>query len=135
MQAGYRPEGLNPARWKGGLDKLLAAPSKVQKTKHFKALAASEMGEFMKKLAKVEGQGARALEFAILTAARSGEVRGAKWSEIDMNGKMWTIPASRMKAGKEHRVPLSNAAINLLEKIAVTESELIFPSPTQVNAV
>jgi integrase len=129
MQAGYRPEGLNPARWKGGLDKLLAAPSKVQKTKHFKALAASEMGEFMKKLAKVEGQGARALEFAILTAARSGEVRGAKWSEIDMNGKMWTIPASRMKAGKEHRVPLSNAAINLLEKIAVTESELVFPSP------
>jgi integrase len=129
MQAGYRPEGLNPARWKGGLDKLLAAPSKVQKTKHFKALAASDMGEFMKKLAQVEGQGARALEFAILTAARSGEVRGAKWSEIDMNGKMWTVPASRMKAGKEHRVPLSNAAIKLLENTALTESELVFPSP------
>lgn len=129
MQAGYRAEGLNPARWKGGLDKLLAAPSKVQKTRHFPALAASEMGQFIKKLAQVEGQGARALEFAILTAARSGEVRGAKWSEIDVNGKMWTIPAIRMKAGKEHRVPLSNSAIKLLERLTKTESELVFPSP------
>ncbi|MBU6368336.1 MAG: integrase arm-type DNA-binding domain-containing protein [Burkholderiales bacterium] len=129
MQAGYRPEGLNPARWKGGLDKLLAAPSKVQKTSHFKALAAKEISEFFKKLAQVEGQGARALEFAILTAARSGEVRGATWSEFDIRGKMWTIPAARMKAGKEHRVPLSNPAIKLLESLAVTESELVFPSP------
>lgn len=129
MQAGYRPEGLNPARWKGGLDKLLAAPSKVQKTSHFKALAANEISEFIQKLAQIEGQGARALGFAILTAARSGEVRGATWSEIDIRGKMWTIPASRMKAGKEHRVPLSNAAIKLLESLAVTESELVFPSP------
>lgn len=129
MQAGYRPEGLNPARWKGGLDKLLAAPSKVQKTSHFKALAANEISEFILKLAQIEGQGARALEFAILTAARSGEVRGATWSEIDIKGKIWTIPASRMKAGKEHRVPLSSAAIKLLESLAVTESELVFPSP------
>ncbi len=129
MQAGYRPEGLNPARWKGGLDKLLAAPSKVQKTKHFKALAANEISEFFQKLAKVEGQGARALEFAILTAARSGEVRGATWSEIDIRGKMWTVPAARMKAGKEHRVPLSNAAIKLLESLPLTESDLVFPSP------
>ena len=129
MQAGYRPEGLNPARWKGGLDKLLAAPSKVQKTSHFKALSANEISEFILKLALIEGQGARALEFAILTAARSGEVRGATWSEIDIKGKIWTIPASRMKAGKEHRVPLSSAAIKLLESLAVTESELVFPSP------
>lgn len=129
MQAGYRPDGLNPARWKGGLDKLLAAPSKVQKTKHFKALAANEISEFFQKLAQVEGQGARALEFAILTAARSGEVRGATWSEIDIRGKMWTIPANRMKAGKEHRVPLSNAAIKLLESLPLTESDLVFPSP------
>ena len=129
MQAGYRPEGLNPARWKGGLDKLLAAPSKVQKTKHFKALAANEISEFIKKLEQVQGQGARALEFAILTATRSGEVRGATWSEFDIKGKMWTIPAVRMKAGKEHRVPLSSSAIKLLESLAVTESELVFPSP------
>jgi len=129
MQAGYRPEGLNPARWKGGLDKLLAAPSKVQKPTHFRALAANGMGEFMKKLAQVEGQGARALLFAILTAARSGEVRGAKWSEIDARGKIWTIPAIRMKAGREHRIPLSNAAIELLESLLQTESELVFPSP------
>ena len=129
MQAGYRPEGLNPARWKGGLDKLLAAPSKVQKTEHFKALAANEVNQFMEKLSKVEGQGARALEFAILTAARSGEVRGATWSEFDIRGKMWTVPAARMKAGKEHRVPLSNSAIKLLQSLAVTESELVFPSP------
>ncbi len=129
MQAGYRPDGLNPARWKGGLDKLLAAPSKVQKTKHFKALAANEISEFFQKLAQVEGQGARALEFAILTATRSGEVRGATWSEIDIRGKMWTIPANRMKAGKEHRVPLSNAAIKLLESLPLTESDLVFSSP------
>jgi len=129
MQAGYRPEGLNPARWKGGLDKLLAAPSKVQKTTHFRALAANKMSEFMKKLEQVQGQGARALEFAILTAARSGEVRGATWSEFDIGKKMWTIPAIRMKAGREHRVPLSNTAMKLLESLAVTESKLVFPSP------
>ena len=129
MQAGYRPEGLNPARWKGGLDKLLAAPSKVQKTVHFKALAANEISEFIKKLGQIEGQGAKALEFAILTAARSGEVRGATWSEFDIRGKMWTIPAARMKAGKEHRVPLSKDAIQLLESLVLTESELVFPSP------
>lgn len=129
MQAGYRPEGLNPARWKGGLDKLLAAPSKLQQTNHFRALAANEMSEFMKKLAQVDGQGARALEFTILTAARSGEVRGAKWSEIDIKAKMWVIPAVRMKAGKEHRVPLSKAAMELFESLVMTESELVFPSP------
>lgn len=129
MQAGYRPEGLNPARWRGGLDKLLAAPSKIQKPEHFRALPATEMCEFMKKLSHVEGQGARALEFAILTATRSGEVRGAKWSEIDMRAKIWVIPSSRMKAGKEHRVPLSTVSIKLLERLIVTDSELVFPSP------
>ena len=96
MQAGYRPEGLNPARWKGGLDKLLGAPSKLQENKHFRALPINEMGDFTAKLARIQGQGARALEFAILTAARSGEVRGALWSEIDLKNKVWVIPASRM---------------------------------------
>jgi integrase len=118
MQAGYRPEGLNPARWKGGLDKLLPAPSAVAKRSHHRALPVAQVGAFMQKLRIVEGMGARALEFAILTAARSGEVRGATWSEIDLEGKVWTVPAARMKAGKEHRVPLSTAALALLKALA-----------------
>ena len=129
MQAGYRPEGLNPARWKGGLDKLLAAPSKIQDNKHFRALPINEMGDFMAKLAQVQGQGARALEFAILTAARSGEVRGALWSEIDLKTKVWTIPASRIKAGREHRIPLSSSAVSLLEKQPSTDSDIVFLAP------
>jgi integrase len=129
MQAGYRPEGLNPARWKGGLDRLLGAPSKIQKNKHFRALPIDEMSIFMKRLAVAEGQGARALEFAILTAARSGEVRGALWPEIDMKAKIWTVPASRMKAGREHRIPLSTSAIALLEKQPRTDSDIVFLAP------
>jgi Arm DNA-binding domain len=92
MQAGYRPEGLNPARWKGGLDKLLAAPSKVAKAEHHPALPVAQAGEFMQRLRAAEGIGARALEFAILTAARSGEVRGATWAEIDLHSQVWTVP-------------------------------------------
>jgi len=129
MQAGYRPEGLNPARWKGGLDKLLGAPSKLQENKHFRALPINEMGDFMAKLARIQGQGARALEFAILTAARSGEVRGALWSEIDLKNKVWVIPASRMKAGREQRIPLSTTAIALLEKQPNTDSDIVFLAP------
>ena len=129
MQAGYRTESLNPARWKGGLDKLLGAPSKIQEIKHFRALPISEMGDFMAKLTRVQGQGARALEFAILTAARSGEVRGALWSEIDLKAKIWTIPASRMKAGREHRIPLSTSAISLLDKQPTTDSDIVFLAP------
>lgn len=129
MQAGYRPEGLNPARWKGGLDKLLGAPSKLQENKHFRALPINEMGDFMAKLARIQGQGARALEFAILTAARSGEVRGALWSEIDLKNKVWVIPASRMKAGREQRIPLSTTAIALLEKQPKTDSDIVFLAP------
>ena len=128
MQAGYRPEGLNPARWRGGLDKLLAPPSKVQKTQHFRALPVNEISSFMTRLTKADGQGARALEFAIVTGARSGEVRGALWSEIDFNAKLWTIPAQRMKAGKEHRIPLSDAAVSLLKALPRTESEVVFTS-------
>lgn len=129
MQAGYRPEGLNPARWKGGLDKLLGAPSKLQENKHFRALPIHEMGDFMAKLARIQGQGARALEFAILTAARSGEVRGALWSEIDLKNKVWVIPASRMKAGREQRIPLSTTAIALLEKQPNTDFDIVFLAP------
>jgi integrase len=129
MQAGYRPEGLNPARWKGGLDKLLAAPSKVAKAEHHPALPVAQAGEFMQRLRAAEGIGARALEFAILTAARSGEVRGATWAEIDLHSQVWTVPASRMKAGREHRVPLSPAAIELLSALPrIAGTDLVFPS-------
>ncbi len=107
---GYR-NGDNPARWKGHLDHLLPAPSKVRKVEHRRALPFSEMPDFMKQLRSKDGIAARALEFAILTAARSGEVRGATWEEIDLQAKLWTVPASRMKANKEHRVPLSDTAV------------------------
>lgn len=110
---GYR-QGLNPARWRGHLDKLLAKPEKVSKTTHYASLPYGEMGGFMKTLRASEGMGARAVELAILTAARSGEVRGATWDEVDLEARMWTIPADRMKAEKEHRVPLSTASVDLL---------------------
>lgn len=125
---GYR-QGLNPARWRGHLDKLLAKPSKVAKVEHHEALALSAVGSFMVELRKLDGQGPRALDFAILTAARSGEVRGATWEEIDIPGKLWTIPAGRMKAGREHRVPLSAEAIKILEaQPRLAETNLAFPS-------
>jgi integrase len=130
MQAGYRPEGLNPARWRGGLDKLLPAPSKIAKGEHHAALPVAHVGAFMQRLRAAEGMGARALEFAILTAARSGEVRGATWSEFDMEQKAWTVPASRMKAGNEHRVPLSSAALRLLKALPrIGGTDLVFPAP------
>lgn len=130
MQAGYRPEGLNPARWRGGLDKLLPPPSKVAKVEHHAALPLRDIGSFMRRLRAAQGMGARALEFAILSAARSGEVRGALWSEIDREERIWVVPAARMKAGKEHRVPLSDAAIELLDSLpAVDRGELVFQAP------
>lgn len=116
---GYR-EGLNPARWRGHLDKLLPKPGKVNKAGHHAALPWREVGSFMARLRAMEGVGARALEFAILTAARSGEVRGATWPEIDLAAGVWTVPAGRMKADREHRVPLSPAALALL--LAVPEA-------------
>lgn len=126
---GYR-DGLNPARWRGHLDKLLPAPSKVMKPEHHAALPAAEVGAFMQALRKAEGMGARALEFVILTAARSGEVRGATWPEIDMDAAVWTVPGERMKAGKEHRVPLSPAALALLRALPrMAGTELVFPAP------
>lgn len=133
MQAGYRPEGLNPARWKDGLDELLAAPSKVNKRQHHAAVPVGEIGAFMVKLREAEGMGARALEFAILTAARSGEVRGATWAEIDRGAKVWNVPGSRMKAGKDHRVPLTAEALALLDKVAamprLADSDCVFQAP------
>jgi integrase len=121
-------QGENPARWKGHLDKILVAPSKIQKTTHFKALPYRDIGAFMKQLKQCDGIGARALEFTVLTAARSGEVRGATWDEIDLDHGTWTIPAHRMKAGNEHRVALSKQAIALLKALPRTEDLLVFPS-------
>ncbi|MFA6312652.1 MAG: tyrosine-type recombinase/integrase [Sterolibacterium sp.] len=122
-------QGENPARWKGHLDNSLAKPNKVAKVKHHAALAYEEMGPFMADLRQREGLGARGLEFTILTAARSGEVRGATWDEIDMNNKLWVIPAARMKMDKEHRVPLSDAAVALLKALPRVDDEvLVFPS-------
>ena len=126
---GYR-DGLNPARWKGHLDHLLAAPSKITKTGHHPALPVGEVGAFVQALRAQEGTGARALEFAILTAARSGEVRGATWAEVDLSTATWTVPGERMKAGKEHRVPLSAAAVSLLQTLPrVAGVDLVFPAP------
>jgi integrase len=130
---GYR-DGLNPARWRGHLDKLLPAPGKVQRGEHHPALPVAEVGAFMVRLRAAEGMGARALEFAILTAARSGEVRGASWAEIELEAKIWTVPADRIKAGKEHRIPLSDAALALLAAMAALPklaeaADLVFPAP------
>ena len=123
-------EGLNPARWRGHLDKLLPKPSKVNNREHHAALPVGAVGAFMVRLRNAEGIGARALEFTILTAARSGEVRGATWAEIDRDAKVWTVPAARMKSGKEHRVPLTGEALALLDALPmVAGTELVFPAP------
>jgi integrase len=129
---GYR-EGANPARWKGHLDNQLTSPKKVAKVEHHAALGWNAAPGFLSSLHQQNGTGARALEFAILTAARSGEVRGATWEEIDLDEAVWTIPAGRMKAGKEHRVPLSRAALKLLKTQRPGDDDeavgLVFPAP------
>lgn len=120
--------GENPARWKGNLDILLPAPNKVKKVAHHAAVGLDVMPAFMVKLRSQVGISARALEFAVLCASRSGEVRGAAWDEVDLEKAIWTIPAERMKAKKEHRVPLSPDALNLLNAQTKQEgSPLIFP--------
>lgn len=110
---GYRGSE-NPARWRGHLDKLLPARSKVRAIVHHAALPYAELPGFLSTLPEQEGVAARALEFLILTAARTGEVIGARWNEIDLLDKVWTVPASRMKARREHRVPLSARALVIL---------------------
>lgn len=113
---GFR-EGENPARWRGHLEKSLPARSKVRKVRHHAALPYGEVGSFMRELRRREAIAARALEFAILTACRSGEALKAEWSEIDLDKAVWTIPADRMKADREHRVPLSGRAVEILERM------------------
>jgi integrase len=124
---GFR-SGENPARWRGHLDHLLPARSKVRKVQHHAALPFNEIASFMSALRERDGIAARALEFAVLTAARTGEVLGATWDEIDLRKRTWTIPAARMKGEREHRVPLSDDAIKLLEHMQNLQSnELVFP--------
>lgn len=106
--------GDNPARWRGHLDHLLPKPKKVRAVKHHPALPHGQIADFMVDLALREGVAARALGFTILTASRSGETRGMTWAEVDLENRLWTIPTARMKAGKEHRVPLSDAALAYL---------------------
>src|SRR5262249_22383773 len=111
---GYRA-GENPARWRGHLDHLLPARAKVRRVAHHAALPYAELPRFLVKLRKQEGVAARALEYLILAAARTGEVIGARWPEVNWLEKTWTVGAERMKAGKEHRVPLPPRALAILE--------------------
>jgi integrase len=124
---GYRA-GENPARWRGHLDHLLPARTKVRKVEHHAALPYCEIGAFMPALRERDALAARALEFAILTAARTSEVINARWDEIDLRAKVWTVPAERMKSGREHRVPLSDAAVRILDRMqGVRENDHVFP--------
>jgi len=124
---GYR-SGDNPARWRGHLENLLPRRSKVSRIQHLAALPYAEIGAFMVGLRRQQGIAARALEFAILTASRSGEVMGARWSEINRAERLWIVPRERMKAGKEHRVPLPDAALAVIDAMAeIRQSEFVFP--------
>ena len=119
---GYRV-GENPALWKGHLDKLLPARSKIAKVKHHAALPYDQISQFIDALRRQDGVASLALEFAILTAARTGEIIGARWCEIDLLAKVWTVPAARMKGGREHRVPISADALAVLNKASKGGSE------------
>jgi integrase len=118
--------GDNPARWRGHLNKLLPAPSKVRAVKHLAAIPYLDLPAFLTELRLRSGHGARAVEFTILTAVRSGETLGARWAEIDLTTKTWTIPARRMKAKREHRVPLSPRATEILDDLPRV-GEHVFP--------
>ena len=121
--------GDNPARWRGNLDAVLPKPGKVSQVKNYPALSLADAPHWFADLRKRDGMATRALEFVALTAARSGEVRGATWPEIDLDAAVWIIPAERMKAGKEHRVPLTQEAVALLEELPRMEgSDYVFPA-------
>lgn len=127
--SGHR-SGDNPASWKGNLKELLPAPSKIKDATNFPALALVDLPRWAKAVSARQGMSARALEFVVLTCARSGEARGATWDEIDLERALWTIPAQRMKAKREHRVPLSEAAVALLRRLPVMMGNpFVFPAP------
>jgi integrase len=119
--------GYNPARWKGNLELTFPARTKIARVQHHAALPVPELPAFMAKLGGQTSRGAKALQFGILTAARSAEIRGAQWSEIDTEQRLWTIPGERMKSGRPHRVPLSQGAMDLLASIPRTTA-LVFPN-------
>ncbi|MDA7568642.1 integrase arm-type DNA-binding domain-containing protein [Emcibacteraceae bacterium] len=124
----YR-KGDNPARWRGYLDQLLPKPSEIHTVKHFPALPYREINSFMNKLRQREAQSALCLRLIILTATRSGEARGAKWGEFDLAKAEWTIPAERMKAKKEHVIPLSAEAVSIVQSLPhMSRSDYLFPS-------
>lgn len=124
---GYR-DGDNPARWRGHLDHLLPAKGRVHQVKHHAALPYTDMPAFISELKTRDAVAARALEFAVLTASRTGEIIGAKWSELDLAGKVWSVPAERMKTGVEHRVPLSDPAIEIVKQMnSIKENDYLFP--------
>lgn len=124
---GYR-FGENPARWRGHLAALLPPKGKVRPVRHHPAMPYAQVPGFMAELREQEGVAPLALRFAILTAARTNEVIGARWEEIDLEAAVWTIPAQRIKAGKEHRVPLSEATLEVVERMqAVRSSDFLFP--------
>jgi integrase len=125
---GWR-DGENPARWRGNLGALLPAKARVHTETHRPALPWQEAPAFMAELAALDGMAPRCLEFLVLTAARSGEARGARWEEIDLDQALWTIPGSRMKTGKPHRVPLSGPALAILAELrAIASGDLVFTS-------
>jgi integrase len=126
---GYRT-GENPARWRRHLENLLPKKTKVRAVEHHAALPYPEIAAFIIALRQQEGVAARALEFAILTATRTGEVLGARWAEINLADRLWTIPGTRMKAGKEHRVPLSDAALAILAAMP-RSGDYVFPGARQ----
>src|SRR3546814_397206 len=120
-------EGENPARWRGHIAQILPARTRLTRG-HHKAMPYEAIPEFVGTLSKRDAVAALALEFTILTAARTGEVIGATWAEVDIEKAIWTIPAARMKAGKEHRVPLSPRAVEILESLKPLGKEWIFPA-------
>lgn len=123
-------EGPNPARWRGNLDAALPKPARVAKVQHHPAVPVADVAAVMIRLRRQQGMGARALEFAVLTAARSGEIRGATWAELDLEKALWTVPAARMKAGREHRVPLTAPALALLAALPKGKAdEPVFAAP------
>lgn len=123
---GFR-DGENPARWRGHLDHLLPRPSKLARG-HHAAMPYEDVAAFIAKLRKREATSALALELCILTAARSGEILGMRWSEIDLDKKIWTVPANRMKAGREHRVPLASRSVLILRQLEKLKTgEFVFP--------
>ncbi|MCJ2125119.1 tyrosine-type recombinase/integrase [Methylobacterium sp. J-077] len=131
---GYR-QGENPARWRGHLQNLLPKRSKVQRVEHHAALPFVKIGEFVASLRQQNGTSPLALEFTILTAARTGEVIGATWDEMDLAERAWTVPAERMKGCREHRVPLCDRSVEILEHLRAHGDRYVFPGGKRGKAL